>query len=77
MHCDHIVRRADGGKNLLGNVQTLCQRCHHARTAQQRRDDVASGRAATAGAVRHRSPRRQPRQHPADVLGADTTTPKT
>lgn len=32
-HCDHIVAKEKGGKDEMGNLQTLCARCHSRKTA--------------------------------------------
>ena len=34
---DHIVPKAQGGTDDLGNLQTLCRRCHSKKTAQESR----------------------------------------
>ena len=33
---DHIVRIADGGKNIRNNLQFLCTQCHRKKTANER-----------------------------------------
>lgn len=40
---DHIKRKADGGTDDLGNLQSLCRTCHHAKS------DAEQGRAAPIG----------------------------
>ena len=32
---DHIKRKADGGTDGLDNLQSLCKRCHRAKTAKE------------------------------------------
>lgn len=32
--CDHIVPRDKGGSDEMSNLQTLCQRCHQAKTVR-------------------------------------------
>jgi 5-methylcytosine-specific restriction protein A len=32
-HCDHVVPKRLGGTDDLANLQTLCVRCHSAKTA--------------------------------------------
>lgn len=36
LHTDHIIRREDGGTDEPSNLQTLCQRCHSAKTATEK-----------------------------------------
>jgi len=57
LHADHVVSRARGGLDVLGNLQTLCVPCHRVKSEGERR----------AGVERRRG-RRRPRVHPADVL---------
>lgn len=33
-HCDHIIRKADGGSDHVGNLQTLCCSCHSKKTVK-------------------------------------------
>ncbi len=33
--CDHIVSLIDGGKNLMDNLQTLCDDCHKEKTKME------------------------------------------
>lgn len=35
LECDHIVNRAQGGTDDLGNLQSLCKLCHDAKTADE------------------------------------------
>lgn len=42
---DHIVPKVQGGTDDMGNLQSLCTPCHHAKTAQ----DEGWNRAATIG----------------------------
>lgn len=54
LHADHIVSRAQGGQDELGNLQTLCHdRCHRTKTQRE----------AQAGRQRGKRP---PPPHPAD-----------
>ncbi|AER47651.1 HNH protein [Mycobacterium phage DS6A] len=66
LHCDHIVRRADGGLDVLGNVRTLCVDCHTWVTRQQRAADLKAGRIGRRRPDRQRPKRR--RIHPAELL---------
>lgn len=34
-HCDHIIPKSRGGTDAPGNLQTLCGRCHGAKTATE------------------------------------------
>lgn len=34
-HCDHIKPKAQGGSDLLSNVQTLCSTCHQIKTNKE------------------------------------------
>lgn len=49
---DHIIPRADGGKDEWENTQSLCLPCHQAKTAQeQRRRKLGHTRDSLAKAV--------------------------
>lgn len=48
---DHIIPIAEGGDNTLENFQTLCQRCHKAKTAQQAADAALRRRNGTQVAL--------------------------
>jgi 5-methylcytosine-specific restriction protein A len=45
---DHIVARAEGGRDHPDNLRTLCVACHKARTAEQRRRWAEEARAQKA-----------------------------
>src|SRR4051812_8459592 len=36
-HCDHIIPKAAGGSDDLTNCQTICVRCHAAKTVRESR----------------------------------------
>jgi 5-methylcytosine-specific restriction protein A len=57
LHCDHMVPIAEGGDDILENVQTLCVPCHKPKIQQE----AARGR-------QRRSGKRRPPLHPADAL---------
>ena len=37
LEVDHVIPRSDGGSNQLGNLATLCHRCHDLKTKADRR----------------------------------------
>ncbi len=37
-HLDHITPMFKGGRNMLGNMQVLCQSCHHVKSAPEKRE---------------------------------------
>lgn len=49
-HADHVVPLEDDGEHLLANAQTLCERCHSAKTAWENAGRAARRRGAMPGA---------------------------
>jgi 5-methylcytosine-specific restriction protein A len=40
---DHIIRKADGGRDEQGNLQSICRACHAAKTLAENRGQVGAG----------------------------------
>lgn len=55
---DHIVRKADGGTDALGNLQSLCRAHHQAKTRGEN-----SGREVLASGCDHTGVPLDPRHH--------------
>jgi 5-methylcytosine-specific restriction protein A len=59
LNADHITPRAEGGQDVLSNLETLCRPCH----APKSQAEAVRGR-------QRRNPKRRPPVHPADALSA-------
>ena len=51
---DHIIPKADGGKDAMENLQGLCATCHAIKTTREKRERRRSAAASTPSNLGHR-----------------------
>lgn len=41
LECDHVVNKAQGGTDDMGNLQSLCRECHDQKSIQESKQGMA------------------------------------